>query len=542
MVTQKSLKTRKQTMKDDGVIGAKEFGIYLEHRHKTLWLAVNHHRTHTNKKMTFKGHFYLKAILMDTAKKRVLKKSTQGGISECLIIISWNAANEGFVVFYVLPTDQLKNRFVSNRFEKSLFYTDHYRTQRAIGRSQAYRKENIDNRSLKDIGKGVINFAGSGSDVPFIEIPADFFIVDEADKCDANRLQMGLERLGHSSDPHEIYVGNPTFVGSFLDQKFNLSTKSRWFINADCGHRIQIDFFKHVVRQVEDNTYVIRDKKFEIGVGRDVRPICDICDKPFDRFGYGEYVNEVDQAEFSGKHVSRLFSGASTLLGLVDNFSKALENDYKLQRFYNSDLGESFTAEGSRLTEQSLDDCVDETYHMPESCTYPTIAGIDVGTLCHIVIGLPVNDTIRIVYVAEIPIQEPYEIIEIFKRFRVKIYVIDALPETRFARKLSSLYKVGFLCYYSQFKKELIVNVKDCILSADRTVSLDTLKESFVLQKMVLPANARSIKDLYDQMSSSVRSYNEEKDRYEWVESGPDHYFHAFNYMCLAKKILTMAT
>lgn len=525
-----------------GAISSESFGKFLEANHKPLWLAITHHRTHNNKPMTLKGHYYLKEILLDTSRKRVLKKSTQGGISECLIIMCWNAANDGKVVFYVLPTDQLKNRFVSNRFEKSLFFTDYYRQQKVYSRSESFlKRDTIDNKSLKDIGRGVINFAGSGSDVPFIEIPADWFVVDEADKCDANRLQMGLERLGHSSDPHEIYVGNPTFIGSFLDQKFNLSTKSRWFINADCGHKVQIDFFKHVVRQVAENTYVIRDKDFEIGEGKDVRPICDVCEKPFNRFGYGEYVSE-QQSDISGKHVSRLFSGSSSLLTIVDNFSKALENDYKLQRFYNSDLGESFTAEGARITEQSLDECVDNNYHFPEECEYPTIAGIDVGTLCHIVIGAPMDDKIKLVKIVEVPISEPYEIIEIFKRFRVKVYVIDALPETRFARKLSSLYRVGFLCYYSQFKKELIVNVKDCILSADRTVSLDTLKEQVVLQKMVLPANARSIKNLYEHMTSSVRVYNEDNDRYEWVQSGPDHYFHAFNYMVLAKKIITMAT
>ena len=322
------------------MLTVKSLDNYLKKNHEILWVAVNHHKTHLNKNLTLKNHYYLKEILLDTSRQRIIKKSTQGGISECLIVISWTVANSGKVVFYVMPTDHLTKRFVSNRFEKSLFYSKYYREQRTFKKSETVvkKKDLIDNKSLKDIGKGVISFAGSQSDVPFIEIPADWFIVDEADKCDADRLQMGLERLGHSDDPHELYVGNPTFIGSFLDEKYDQSTKGKWCLQAACGHKIFPDFFDHIVRQEDEHTYIIRDKDYEPGYGKDIKPICDVCGKPFDRFAYGTYVEE-QRAEISGKHINRIISGTGTILKLVDNFSKALENDYKMQRFYNSYLG-----------------------------------------------------------------------------------------------------------------------------------------------------------------------------------------------------------
>jgi hypothetical protein len=489
--------------------------------------------------MTLKNHYYLKDILSDKSRYRVYKKSTQGGVSECLIIISWSAARRGKVVFYVLPTHQLMERFVSNRFEKSMMFSPYYRECQASGKSKEISREAINNRSLKDIGQGVINFAGSQSDVPFVEIPADWFIVDEADACDPKRLEMGKERLGHSSDPHEIYVGNPTFVGSFLDTKFEESTKSKWSIKADCGHWIQIDFFKHVVDQLNESTFVIRDKEFDLESGQDVRPICDVCGKPFDRYGKGEYVAE-KKSIISGKQISRLFSGANPLIDLVSNFSKGLSNDYKMQRFYNSDLGESFTSAGAKVTAESLDGLIEE-YVMPESSKGPCVAGIDVGSLLHIHIAeIGTGEVLRTVFLGEV--QGGYEeVINLFRTYNVAFFVIDSMPETRLSRKLVHNWR-GCDCNVNATNREFNFNKQTMTVSQIRTAFLDNVKESVMLKKFILPQNIRSFPNYYDQMTSSVRVFNEEKERFDWVHGSlADHYMFATGYMLLAKRLFMMA-
>jgi len=528
-----------KTSSSSGIIVPKNFGSYLEKHEFPLWIALNHHKTHTNKQMTLQNHYYLKDVLTDKSRQRVYKKSTQGGVSECLIVISWSAAMHGRVVFYVLPTHQLMERFVSNRFEKSMMYSPYYREQRSAGRSKDLGKAMLDNRALKDIGQGVINFAGSGSEVPFTEIPADWFIVDEADKCDSKTLEMGRERLGHSDDPHEIYVGNPTFVGSFLDQKYEESTKSRWNVHADCGHWIQIDFFKHVVDRVDESLFVIRDKEFDIDSGRDVRPICDVCGKPFDRFGIGEYVAE-RKSHISGKHFSRMVSGTGTLFELVNNFDKGLSNDIKMQRFYNSDLGESFTSEGSKITAQSLDELVCD-YVMPESSKGPCVAGIDVGSVLHVHICEVLNDgNLKTVFLGEV--EGGYEeIIALFRVYHVSFFVIDSMPETRLSRKLVHNWR-GCDCNVNATTKEFSFNKETMTVSQIRTSFLDNVKEHVLLKKFMLPKNIRSFPNYYDQMTSSVRVYDEDKERFNW-EHGTlaDHYMFATGYMLLAKRLFMMA-
>lgn len=518
-----------------GIVIPNNFSKYLEKNEYALWLALNHHRTHTNKVMTLKNHYYLKEVLTDKSRFRVLMKSTQGGVSECLIIISWSAAKNGSVIFYVLPTHQLMERFVSNRFEKSMMYSQYYKEQRSSGRSKGLDRALIDNRSLKDIGLGVINFVGSGSEVPFTEIPADWFIVDEADKCDRKTLEMGKERLGHSSDPHEIYVGNPTFVGSFLDQKYEESTKSRWHIKADCGHWVKIDFFKHVVDRVDETLFVIRDKDFDIESGKDVRAVCDVCGKPFDRFGMGEYVEE-KKSIISGKHFSRMVSGTGTLFELVNNFDKGLSNDIKMQRFYNSDLGEPFTSEGAKITKDQLDQLIGE-YVMPDGCKTPCVAGIDVGSVLHF--HICEVDTMKTVFLGEVQ-GGAEECIELFQRYRVAFFVIDSMPETRLSRKLVNSWP-GCDCNVNATTREFNFNKQTMTVSQIRTAFLDNVKEAVQLKKFSLPKNIRSFPNYYDQMTSSVRVWNEDKERFNW-EHGTlaDHYMFATGYMLLAKRLFIL--
>jgi len=519
-------------MKSD--ISFESFDAYLNKNCYTLWVALNHHKTHTNKNLTLKNHYYLKEILLDKSTQRVLKKSTQGGVSECLIVISWVAASDGNVVFYVLPTDHLMQRFVSNRYEKSLMYSDYYRNFKIDRKTDKILKRDINaSRSLKDIGKGVISFAGSQSDVPFTEIPADWFIVDEADKCDADRLQMGLERLGHSSNPHEIYVGNPTFVGSFLDLKYDKSTQSQWGIRCDCGHTIFIDFFKHIVRQEDEFNYIIRDKKYDVESGEDIRPICDKCEKPFDRFAYGQYIAK-QRSDISGKHISRLFSGTSTLVKIVDNFNQALENDYKMQRFYNSDLGLSYTAQGAKITREMIVNNIQD-YKMPSKSEGVCIMGIDVGNVLHVKINKLVNGIKQSVFIGTC--NDLVEIYELCDRYHVVAGVMDGLPEIRMARLFSHSANGRFRCFFGNDKSDS-VNSKEKNLTVSRLTSIDNLKESILKKELIFPKDITNYDEYLNHMVTPVRVWNDDKEVYSWESNRADHFFFAEVYASLAEKIL----
>lgn len=507
----------------------------LQEEHPEIILALAHHRTHKNKEITFKDLNYLKGLYTDKSDKIVVQKGTQMRISEWLVQKGIYKAMKGRAVFYVLPTWEMKNRVVKDRFDRSIMYTPYY--QRII-RSGMHDKQ-AESSSLKHILNGSITFVGSNTPVAFISTPADVLIIDERDSCNQENLIMAKERLGASDNPEEIQVGNPTIPNFGITEEYENSDKKQWVVKcSNCGKYIFFDFFKHVVKYTTEYCYVLDENWTRLD--NNLNPICDKCNKPFDRFVDGEWIAENKNIIISGYRIGKEFSPTSSLTQLVQNFSRGLLNDGEMQRFYNSDLGLPYISKGAKIDESILDDCIDN-YNLPDGCVNTCVAGVDVGSVFHVTIGEIIPDKIKLVYINSL--QNPEDIIDVFRRYNVKCFVVDAMPETRISKRLILSHKVGFMCYYSDAKGDMTVEKTRRIVNANRTASLDGIKEMLLTKTIILPQNARSIQDFYSHMTCSIRVYSEDKNRYDWVHgNAPDHYFHAFNYMLLARRLLMMAT
>jgi hypothetical protein len=456
-------------------------------------------------------------------------------MSEYLIVRTIVKASQGRSIFYVLPTYNLVGRFVQNRVNRALMVVPYYK--KIMKESEIATAEGM---LLKHIGTGAVSFVGSNSATPFTEFPADDLHVDELDQCDSENLEMAVERLSNSKHKQICKVSNPTIQGIKIDYEYIKSDQKKWFIKCEhCNNEFHPDFFENVVQEVGIKKYILRDEKFEAGMSRDIGLMCRKCGKPVNRFSLGKW-HKTAKSDISGYHVSKLFSTNVTIKEIANRFEEGLSNDSIMQRFYNGDLGLAYTASGSHIDSAMLDACVVKDHQMPNSTDEPCIAGVDVGSVFHVIIAEA--RTNKIVYIGELPVHDVSEVTNLFKQYSVKMFVIDALPETRIARMIVSRSKFGFMNYYSGVKNELTINASDRIISSNRTVSLDAVKEAILLRTFIFPANAKSVGGFYDQMTSSTRVYNEEKDAYNWIESGPDHYFHAFCYMLLCKKLLVMAT
>lgn len=506
-----------------------------------LWMALFNHKTHKNKNLTFDNHLYLKQIYMDSSDDIVIMKSTQNGISEFLIVYASTELYQGHSVFYVLPSHELMYRFVSNRWEKSYLYSDFYKAMMRNS-EQGYRK--AESKSLKDVGDGVVSFAGSQSEKPFAEFPADVVIVDEKDLCDQDNIAMARERLDHSDVRRMISVANPTITNYGIHIDYQESDQKAWFIKcSSCGKYIQPDFFKHIVQEIDKGVYILRDKEGDLESERDIMPICHHCGKPFDRFADGEHVPKYKGKRKSGYQISKLYSGTSRLQQLVKNFNDGLVNDFKMERFYNADLGLPYVSAGAKITREMLEEAK-QNYTMPDRLNKPCIMGIDVGGVLHVrideVYGTKEDSETRAVFIGEV--HELQDLFNLCKRYNVKAAVIDALPETRLSKAFSVSLPFAFRCFFGGERKDT-VNMKDKIVTVDRTQALDNVKEAFLMGRAKLPKNADSIKDYYDHMQASTRIFDEKKNRYIWDEgSAADHYMLAEAYMRIAHKLLLMAS
>lgn len=508
---------------------------YLYYKDRMMWLFIYAHITHKAVRLTFNKRHFLKEIYSDISDNIVIKKSTQCGISEYLIVYTINECLDGRNVFYVMPTHDLMRRFAINRFDKSLNYSKFYRSLiYGEGRNKT------ESMSLKDIGSGNVALVGSNTPVPFTEYPADTLVIDEEDRCNQTHLEMGIERLSASDHQREIKVSNPTLTNFAIDKDYKNSDRKKWCIRcSSCGKFIFPDFFTHLVRQEDEDLWVIIDPEWDKNPMVLINPICNYCNRPFDRFADGLWIDEV-KSHISGYHISKIFSTNVSTNYLFDRFEKGLANPTTMERFYNADLGLAYTSSGSQITLANILNCIGD-YTLSDSGNYDhnkgdmVVSGVDVGNVLNVRIDKVLSDgRTQAIYIGTVDEFEDY--IRLHKMFNVKFGVVDALPEKRKSRMLCATLPGMFRCYYGEVKKDLI-NLETKIINVDRTATLDKVHEVLLTRGIVLPRNIQEFTEYNTQMFSSTRVYDDEKEKYSWVHIGDDHFFHAEAYKELAKKI-----
>jgi len=516
----------------------------LENSSPIFWLAITHHRTHKGIRLNFTDNPYLRQIYCDEHPFIIIPKSTQCGISEYLHARAMGKAIKGRGQFYVLPTYDLMLTVVHNRFDLEIAWTPYYQSkvQEAAGKSESAK--------LKHIGKGTIKFVGSNTEVAFLEYPADDVIIDELDKCHQENIKMAKERQGQSKDPTTIWVSNPSLKGFGIDAPWEESDKHLWHQKCrSCNTWVNPDFFQHVVREVDDNHYEIRDPEWE--AEDEPRIICHKCEKALDRYEkdtrFVQWVKTIKDEfrQYRGYQISKLFSSYTKLLNIYKDLVAGTKDPVIMQRVYNSELGLSFTHKGAKVNISDLDNIKLAGYLMPNELTEgASVMGIDVGNHLDVGIGQITPDfKVKIVHIGRH--QSIDDLISLARRYRVNVGVIDALPETRLAKELCQIGSIGdrsilfMRCFYGAPGSNDVFDKRRRKLNVDRTGTLDYLKAFIQSENMILPENADKIEGFYEMMTAPVRIKDEKRNTYVWDEGGkPDHYFHSFNYMLLAFKFI----
>ena len=142
------------------------------------------------------------------------------------------------------------------------------------------------------------------------------------------------------------------------------------------------------------------------------------------RLGAGEWIATYPGRELIGYHVTKMFSGQTSLDSIIGNLNTA--NQTKLKEAYNQDLGLPFAPTGSGLTRKILDDCRREPKPTTENVLY---MGVDVGAVLHVVIREAENSETgeRLqVYAGEVTWSELPILVEKFKIQKTALAEKDA--------------------------------------------------------------------------------------------------------------------
>lgn len=505
----------------------------LKRDYPVLYYALYHHRTHKGKPLDFKNNLWMKQVYADDSRFMVFIKSTQNGITEYLTCRDLVRASRKRNVFHVLPNDQILQRYKHERVDRTIENTAEYKKFIIAG------SNNVHLLQCKDAG--TIAYVASGSASQFTEFAADDIVIDESDRCEQENLAMAPERLSFSDDPAQLWVSNPTIVGYGIDEMFSNTDQMHWHIKCSCGAVTTPDFFKHVIRQVDDGQFMVIDPDWQ-RPGDPAHMVCDKCGRKWSKNETGVWIPLNPGAQRRGYRLSKLFTARTSIGELVQNYIEAEKDDTKMTRFYNADLGLAFTAPGAKITEDMLDDAVTDWKPGYRPDNGVCVAGIDVGSHNHMVIGHITPGVPGVQIIDMQAVKTPEEVIDILHKYKVRCFVIDAMPETRMSIQIADRAG-GFRCFFSKGKKD---TVSGNVITTDRTAALDNVKAGLLSGGLRLPVNARSVPDFYAHMTASTRVFDENgnggEGSYDWKEgSKADHFFLATAYMSMAARILVMA-
>lgn len=498
-----------------------------------LYLAVEHHRNSVGQPMTFAGNEWLIPIYKDKTPNQVYIKSVQCGITELLIIRLLQRCYEGRSALYILPSLEFRNKFVTNRIDRMVERVPFYRAG----------MKGSDNTGLKSFWKGVANFAGSNVIGAFREFPAQDLFIDEFDLCDFRNLVYAYDRLASAVQmgftPTTTTVSNPTVTQFGIDKAYADSDKKAWHIKcSSCGTWQSLDWFANVVDQNGTPAF----SPFLVdGQSGSIRAVCRSCHKPIDRLASGEWVAEHPGHPTSGYHISKLFTRQTTLDAMYALFLKGQVNETEKQHFINSELGLAYSGGGESLSLEVFQKCAIAGYQLPltgENC----VAGVDVGGMIHIRIDSLLNGRRRMVFAGAVPNFEDLAII--LNRYNVRLYVIDARPETHKAMEFVSKRRGGYRCDFNTESSvaPMKIDRDGRLIKIGRTISFDEATEAYLMGMIELPENWRSLDNgnFVLQMMAPVRILDTDRKppAFIWDERGqPDHHRLADNYCHIAARL-----
>lgn len=441
---------------------------------------------------------------------------TEYGINRAL----WTTCELGGNVLFVLPTlSPAASDFSQARLKPAIEDSPEI-LDRAGG---------IDNVGLKRVGLGLIYCRGSERRATLKEMPIDFVVVEEYDECNQKNLPFAFRRLDHSTLKHRLLISNPTLPGAGIDALWERSDQRRWQVPCPKCRRWQALSF-------DDNLIP----------GKDGAPAywgCAHCQARLDRTA-GRWAATYPDREVRGYHITQALSSRVSAQELLDDWHAAEGDTFKEQGFYNMRRGEAYAAKGQRIDTEMLHAVTgDET--LPSTGRGCSM-GVDVGAVLHVRISQPIEGQRRqAVYVGTV--KEFSELAPLMRQYDVACCVVDALPETREARRLQQRFpgRVWVAYYHDNAKSPTAVwREEDGSVLLHRTQACDALLDRIRTRGMELPRNAGVLEPRDPRSGTSqwfvhlttpvrVRRMNAQGTEVTtWVTPGdrPDHFFHAEVY------------
>jgi len=479
---------------------------------------------------SLEGHEYQRDMLLENATRQVFLKGAQVGVTSVVMLKTLYGLISGRYpqgCLYLFPSRQDTLDFSRGRF--SPLINDNEDVARFV--------QDTDSQTIKRIGKAMLYLRGAKSTAKIEglkrtssqlkSIPVDRLCFDEADEMEPAMIDLARERTSHSMLKEEAFLSTPSIPSYGVDLIFQDSDQRHWFIQCSkCGGETCLELeFPSCLEELPD--------------GRVIR-LCQRCrDRevhPRDGHWVALYPDRAkDMVGWRISQLNSVFVDPGAILKLFLDPPRG-----NITEVYNSKLAQAHIAAENRLVASEVLKLCGDT-PIAESDPGPCYLGADVGSLIHCVIGKrhPTKAG-QIVYMGAFPDWSHLD--TLMNRFKVARAVIDALPETRLARKFAQKHRgKTYICFYSEHQKGgYSWNEKELTVVANRTESLDASHAELAQGKIILPRECDTLHEFARQCANVVRVIQTDPDsgslRYVYIRAGADHFRHSQSYEAMARQ------
>lgn len=512
-------------------------------------------------KWSFTYHPWLRELHDATHEFIFIKKAAQMGVTEYALNRSLYTVDQlKQNVLYIFPNERpaamrfskekLKPAVDGSPYIKSLFCKADSELIKVSKHDRLFTMAGCSRTSLKSYSAGLV-------------------VLDELDEMSDEGITLALQRTDGQPGNLKQHIGlsTPSIDGKGIDKFFEDTTQDYYFFKCPHCSKLVTLFYPECLVITADDPKDIRIKDSYI--------CCPECRKELKHsekpaiLANGTWVSKYPLRLRHGYHISQLFSTQLDPWIIAEHALRAEFDTIAKTELYNSRLGETFVADGAKLTDSVLKDAQRDYLNLSEDIdkvgNYKLITmGIDVGQSSHhlVVCGwrlmpgrgrniLEASEGRVLLFkkVSDTADSTAFQKIEaLMRRWKPRMTIIDAQPDLNNASALAKKFASHcYACYYSTSKNTKAITVRAAkdeegeadgnSISVNRSFWLGQTFDFITKGLMGLPKDLDL--EFKENLKSTVKVYKLDDKQNVFCDfvkkdGTPDHYLHALNYAVIA--------
>lgn len=479
---------------------------------------------------SFNQHEYLRTIYNDDHPDIRFLKAAQMGLSTFAISKAmYFACERGLKVFYGFDTQSKMKDMVQDRVDPLIKHTPYFK-----------RISRVDNVSVKKIGQGAIFFRGLETEGDVLSIDADLVILDELDRMRRQEhVEMALDRILASHIGHVLRLSQPSTPDYGIHAAYLETDQRFWLIKCACGRWIDL---VNEFAEVEKGEIPSWLKK----ISGEYKRVCPSCSRDIN-LQKGQWVAKYPSVtERRGYQISQFYSELMDGNQLAHLITTSLSPS-KRRRLLISIAGLPY---GDKDL-VPIDDSVLKNAERGEwwnQTMEPSYMGVDVGDVCHFVIGHWVRTRKEpVLVVHNFGTVNDLDNLEIyFRTHNIMLAVIDAMPYKSSVRRLADRLKgrVWMQYFTGGFEKDAEKEHDGKIYQevfVERDATIDDTVYALRSGEIVLPdsrklgiVEQKEMLNLHKQLKLLQKTRDEKTGELHYRKNVENHYGMALNSLRIA--------